>query len=350
MIVYNFVRLVSYILSGVLTLIAPVNLMLGVDHTPVTRAKEDCKLSFATISDIHLRENFNLIFEGMLDLGLSDMENAEDRFDAVVFDGDITDGGEIGQWDVFSDALSRYDIADNVFIVTGNHDTWGPYDEDAGETWDDPEKGFKNTFIKYNKSITNRDITEMYYSDTVNGYPFIVLGAEEDHTWAFISDEQIRWLDSELQKASATGLPIFVFIHQPVNETHGLPYNWELDETHPADKGGIGEQSSSVVDVLKKYDNIFYVSGHIHAGFKNEDSKIGVEYASVEYLKNNNGNNITLINLPSYMYFDFLRGGHLANGCGWVVEAYENEVLIRARNFGTGSWLPKYDVTVPIVK
>lgn len=334
-----FVKAISLMLTVFMFICTPVNLLTGKQEKAIADKEDDCKLSFAAISDIHLRGND--IFGGMLELGLKDMENAEDKLDAVVFDGDITDHGYIEMWDTFANSVAKYDIADNTFVVVGNHDTWGPNRDD----FTNPEDGVKTTFIKYNKIISDRDITEMYYSDIVNGYYFIALGSEEDHTCAYVSDTQLAWFEGEMEKASATGLPIFVFMHQPLNGTHGLPYNWELEKDYEDDDGGIGAQSDAVLAIMKKYDNVFYISGHIHAGFKNEGA-LGVDYSSVEYIENNNGKKITLINLPSYMYFDFLRQGHLTNGNGWVVEAYSDKVILRARNFATGTWLTKYDITV----
>lgn len=336
------VKLVSLLLSAVMFLTAPLGMICGKREAKIARAKEDCIVSFAMISDIHLRGNFKPIFQGMLELGLADMERAKDKLDAVVFVGDITDHGDYDQWNVFAESVAKYDIADNTMLVVGNHDTWGP----NREQFDDPQDGVKTTFIRYNKQISDRDVTEMYYSDVVNGCYFIALGSEADHTDAYLSDTQLQWFAGEMEKAAATGLPIFVFMHQPLNQTHGLPYNWELKKEDPAEKGGIGAQSAQVEEILKRYDNVFYISGHIHAGFKNEGNGIGVKYASVETLMNNNGNPITLINLPSYMYFDLTRGGHLANGCGWVIEVYDGEVLLRARNFATGTWLTRYDQTL----
>ncbi len=338
------VKPVSLLLSVVMTLCAPLGLITGSKEAKIARAKADCRVSFAAISDIHLRGNNKLIFQGMLELGLNDMEKAKEKLDVVAFVGDITDHGYYEQWDVFEDAVTKYDIAKNTMVVVGNHDTWGPNREE----FDNPVDGVKPTFIHYNKTISDRDITEMYYSDVVNGYYFIALGSEADNTWAYISDTQLRWFENEMEKAAATGLPIFVFLHQPLNQTHGLPYNWEKDKDDPPERGGVGDQSAQVETILKKYDNVFYVSGHIHGGFKNEGSRIGVEYASVETIENDNGNPITLINLPSYMYPDFVHGGHIANGCGWVIEAYDGEVLLRARNFATGTWLTRYDQTVKL--
>ena len=341
-----FVKIVSVLLSVVMTVSAPLGWIAGKKEAKIARAREDCRVSFAAISDIHMRGNNKLIFEGMLGLGLADMANAKDRLDAVAFVGDLTDHGYYDQWDAFAETVSGYDIADNKLVIIGNHDTWGPNREE----FDNPTDGVKPTFIHYNKTISGRDITEMYYSDVINGYYFIALGSEADHTDAYVSDTQLRWFAGEMEKAAATGLPIFVFMHQPVNETHGLPYVWDMDKDDPPEKGGIGDQSARVEEILKQYDNVFYISGHIHGGFKNADSKIGPAYASVETMENNNGNPVTLINLPSYMYFDFVRGGHLTNGCGWVVEVYDGEVLLRARNFATGTWLTRYDQTVTLVR
>lgn len=340
---YRFTTaLVRLFISAIVILALPLTALTGTKQARIKPAGEDCGVAFAAISDIHLRDS--KFFGGILSMGLEDMENAEEKLDAVAFVGDITDHGYTGMWDTFEEAVGNYDISDNLFVIAGNHDTWGPNRGD----FSNPVDGVKPTFIEYNKRVSGREISEMYYSDVVNGYYFIALGSEYDSTCAYLSDAQLSWFADEMEKASATGLPVFVFCHQPVNETHGLPYNWELDESQPADKGGIGDQSSAVLDIMKKCDNVFYISGHIHAGFKNEGDG-GVKYASVEYVENNNGNDITLINLPSYMYPDLLRGSHVGNGYGWIVEAYGDRVMLRARNFIAGCWLTQYDVTVPLV-
>lgn len=339
-----FVRFVSVVLSVVMTLVSPLGMLAGCSHTKIARAKADCRVSFAAISDMHLRGNFKPIFQGMLELGLRDMEFAQDKLDAVAFVGDITNGGEISQWDAFADAVGKYDVARNTMVVVGNHDTWGPNRDD----FDNPVDGVKTTFIRYNQLISGREITEMYYSDVVNGCTFIALGSEADHVDAFLSDAQLEWFAREMEKAAALGTPIFVLMHQPINGTHGLPYSWEMHRDDPPETGGIGEQSAEVEAILKRYDNVFYISGHIHGGFKNAGSRIGAEYASVETVENDNGNPLTLVNLPSYLYPDFSRGGHVANGCGWVVEVYDDEVLLRARNFAAGTWLTRFDQAVKL--
>ena len=330
----------KFIVSGFKKFLT-VLLIAGNLFTPITgrkiekikHYKDGCNASIAVISDIHLKDNF--IRQGNFESALQDMEAAEDRLDAVAFDGDITDHGYIDMWDCFAESMGKYDIAEQSIIVAGNHDTWGP-DRDNLET-------IRQTFIDYNKKVSNRDINEMYYTTNVNGYPVIVLGSEADHTSATISQTQIDWFAQEIENASKTGLPIFVFLHQSINGTHGLPYNWECEEEEDPMEGGIGEASDDILNIIKKYDNVFYISGHIHAGLSAEEDNN--YYTSVE-----KHDGYTLINVPCYGYPDVQRGGWISHGTGYVFEIYDNEVMIRARNFVSGKWLSKYDVTVDITK
>ena len=326
-----FVKLIRAMLIIVMAIssgfISPVT---GAKEGNIKHQKEGCNASIAVISDMHMKDNF--IRQGMLELGYADMASAEDKLDAVAFCGDITDHGYIDMWECFAEATAKYDLAEQLILVEGNHDTWGPDRDDLSTV--------KQTFIDYNKKVAGRDVTEMYYSTTVNGYPVIVLGSEGDHTSATVSQAQIDWFAGEMEKASETGLPIFIFCHQPFNKTHGLPKTWEMEKNPDWDDGGIGEASDTIKNIMKQYNNVFYISGHIHAGFETEASDL---YSSVE-----KHNGYTLINVPCYMYPDVIRGGHITNGTGYVIEIYDGEVLLRARNFAASTWCTQYDVSVPL--
>lgn len=326
------VKAVRLLLLGVMSLSFIFSPITGDKQGKIERYADDCNASFAVISDLHLKDNF--IRQGMLELGLDDMQGAKDRLDAVAFCGDITDHGYVDMWDCFAEAVSKYDMADQYIIVEGNHDTWGP-DRDNIET-------VKQTFIDYNKKISGRDITEMYYTTSIGKYPVIVLGSEEDHTNATISQTQIDWFAEEMAKAAQTGLPVFVFLHQPVNQTHGLPYTWEMNEEDPPDEGGIGDASDDIFNIMKQYKNVFFISGHIHGGFSNSDD--GNEFVSIE-----EKDGVHLINTPCFEYPDVVRGGNITNGTGYVFEVYDDQVMIRARNFATSTWCTRYDVTIDLV-
>lgn len=327
------VKVVRVFLSAVLSLTAIFSPITGIKMQKIRHYDDNCKASFAVISDTHIKDNIFRL--GMLEFGLLDMTKAKDRLDAVVFNGDITEHGYIDMWEGFARSMAKYDIADQTILVVGNHDTWGPDRENLDEV--------KQTFIDYNKKITGRDIDGMYYTTDIKGCPVIVLGSEGDSTSATISQTQIDWFAAQMETASKTGLPIFVFLHQSINGTHGLPYNWDKKKDDPADKGGIGAASDDILHIIEKYNNVFFLSGHIHAGFANEDSHS--YYTSVE-----RHDGYTLINVPCYEYPDVRRFNYVGNGTGYVIEVYENEVIFRARSFSTGRWLTRYDEKIELIK
>ncbi len=304
-------------------------------YSPVD--KENCKMNFAVISDIHMTDE--TARRDMLKLGLYDMENAKTALDALVLSGDMTDHARAREYAMLADAFSGFKPAKNIIMAAGNHDTWNDDIDDEHE-FSESER----LFIEYNKKIADREIDKFYYSTIVNGYTFIVMGSEDTHTDAYISDKQLKWLDKELEKATKDGLPVFVISHWPVNETHGLPLTW-LDNPISGDKndlepddGGFGEQSAKVEKILNKYKNVFLISGHLHNGIENS-SVYG--YSSVQKV-----GSVNSVNLPSYMYLGMK--GRVSNGLGFQFEVYEDEVVIRARSFTAGVWYSLYEYNIPI--
>ena len=326
------VTVIRSAMVAIMTLVTLVAPFAGQKEAKISRKSAGCKAAFAAISDTHIKNNF--IRLGMLEFGLQDMAQAEEKLDAVVFDGDITDEGNEENWQAFADSLKKYDISGNNIMVLGNHDTWGG---------DRTPEYTRETFIKFSKEATGREIGNVYFTAEINGYPVIVLGSEGDSTSATISQTQIDWFAAEMEKASLKGMPVFVFCHQPFNGTHNLPYSWELNKDDPPDKGGIGDASDAILGIVEKYKNVVFISGHIHAGLSSADD--GTAYASVE-----NHGGWTSVNLPCYEYPDVRRGGNITNGTGYVFEIYENEIVLRARNFATGTWLEKYDMVIEIAK
>lgn len=291
---------------------------------------ENCKLNFAAISDIHMTDSVLRSF--MFEFALHDMENADYPLDAVVATGDLTDHGYAEDWAMLEKTFAMYTPAKNIILAQGNHDTW---------TEDEGYNLAREYFIEYNEKIAGRVIEHEYYSTKINGYTFIVLASEEDKTAAYMSDAQLAWLAVEMEKAAQDNLPIFVVCHWPINQSHGLPVTWGEDDMEP-DDGGIGDQSDEVEAILKKYDNVFMLSGHIHNGLVNEEQTETYGYASVE-----SDGSFHSINLPSYMYMS--PRGRVSNGTGYQVEVYDDRVELRARSYSAGVWYTDYDCTIPLV-
>lgn len=292
---------------------------------------DDVLLDFAVISDVHMTDEY--LRRMVLESGLDDMTNAVNKPDALVIAGDMTDDGIESDYENLSKAFSGYDPAENILLALGNHDTWT--DEN------DRYEPVKENFLKYSKEIADRDLTECYYSTEINGYTFIVMASEGTHVSAYISPAQLEWLRAEMDKAAEKGLPVFVISHWPVAFTHGLPESFGEEDPEPMD-GSFGDQNAEVEAILKDYENVFLISGHIHNGLVNEERSELYGYTSVESY-----GSLHSVNLPSFM-FPTSRGNFM-NGSGYSIEVYEKEVVIRARNFISGTWLPDYDVTIPLV-
>lgn len=325
---FSFIRSIVAVIMSLLSV--GFSWVFG-DFTAETKPlRDDCKLYFASVSDIHMTKE--TARRDMLRFGLEDFQNSDYPLDAVVFTGDLTDHGEEAEWEMFKSAFNGYTPASNIILAQGNHDTW---------TEDDKYDLARTLFIKYNKEIAGREIENEYYSTKINGYTFIVMGSETDRTSAYISDTQLQWLSEEMEKASQDGLPVFVISHWPINESHGLPETWGDDEPEPGD-GGFGDQSAQVEEILKSYDNVFLLSGHIHSGFVKESQKDVYGYVSVE-----SDGSFHSVNLPQYMYMTIR--GRIANGTGFNFEVYEDEVIIRARSYSAGVWYTDYNWNIPLV-
>lgn len=292
--------------------------------------EDDCRLNCSVISDIHMDKTSLRSF--MLTFGLHDMENADEEIDLLVCSGDLTDHGEKEEWEMLSKTFSKYNPAKEIILAQGNHDTW---------TEDEGYNLAKDYFIDYSNEITGRNIEHEYYSTKVNGYTFIVLASEDDRTSMYMSEAQLEWFADEMEKASKDGLPVFVICHWPINQTHGLPETWGDEDMEP-DDGGIGDQSAQVEAVLKKYKNVFYITGHLHNGFSNERQEDINHYVSVE-----SDGSFHSVNVPCYMYMTIR--GRVANGTGYQLEVYDDRVEIRPRSFSAGVWYTDYNVSIPLV-
>lgn len=322
-------RLIAYVLAAIFSFLSPV--IGDIDMENKVLDSETVKLNFATIADVHVEND--IARAGLFGLGLDDMQNSGNSFDALVMCGDNTNHGYRTEYEALENLFSDYTPAKQILIATGNHDTWT-----RGEAGDE----YPAIFCEYASKFSGLEITKPYYSTNLNGYSFIFLASEADGTSAYFSPEQLSWLRAEMDKATADGLPVFVITHWPFNGTHGLPYTFEYDKDAPDDEGGMGDQSAAVDEILKAYKNVFMISGHIHSGLTNDLTDDICGFSSVE-----NDGSFHSINLPSYN-LAFTKG-NVFNGMGFQVEVYEKEVVFRARNFALGMFYPDYDFTFELV-
>jgi 3',5'-cyclic AMP phosphodiesterase CpdA len=253
--------------------------------------------SFAVISDVHVETNHPepyQSFKGVLD----GIKKAED-IDAVVYTGDNVMNGQILEDVFFYSAIKAVMPTKNNYVVTGNHD--------LGNGEGDYEK-FRKNFIFSNKYVLGNDINELYYYKVVNGCYMIFMSSEalcvNDYV---ISDEQMDWLKGVLDEASAINAPIMVFNHHPIYLIRDRDYR-------------------ELALLLQKYDNLVYFHGHYHNQLSPDSFY--------------DWHNVDCINVPRAT-----ENSSYDPGSGLIVEVYDDEIVVRARDFINNVWLDDFRYT-----
>ncbi len=279
---------------------------VGKDDPVKFSDSENVKLAFAVIADTHLpnRESAEKNLENVF----TDLLFSDEKTDAVLLAGDIADYGFKSEYERFFRVFKKYKNRFKLLVTMGNHDA--------------------RFFFRTSSEIINANIEDLldinlhgktYYSHNINGYTFIVLCTEKAVLEkAYISPEQISFLDAQLKRATENSKPCFVMCHQPFAFTHGLPEVWKT--------GDMGEQNDEVRAVMEKYKNVFFINGHLHGGV----------CSYVEEIINKD-NNVISISIPGYRKENNF--GITDAGVGYMCEVCSDKVLFKARNFLTGKYV-----------
>ena len=247
--------------------------------------------SFVVMSDVHVETNFPESYQNFSDI-LYGIKAGED-IDAVIYTGDNVMNGQLAEDFLFYSAVRTISPAENNFVVVGNHDVGngdGDYDS------------LRSKFITNNALYLGNSIKTDYYYKVVNGCYVIVLSSEDNTAQSFtMTEEQFIWLEDVLKQAQSEDAPVLVFNHFPIRY---------LSNHSPA----------RLADLLKKYNCELFVHGHIHndMGTDNFYSSYGID----------------CINLPRITEVHQYKAGD-----GIVIEVYEDEIVVRARDFIEGEWI-----------
>lgn len=290
-------------------------------NTFLEGAKEN--MSFHLISDVHVRnedgtEALNFI------KGLQDMKEINPDASALVSAGDNTEFGGADEQSAFFKILKEYNpLTDGkTMIALGNHDVRGPQ-----QYWETDPAGINGywptayeLYMSNNKEYMPDTEGKTYFDYWIDGYHFIVLNPENaPKDTAYLTEEQLIWLEEKLRENEDPARPAFVIIHQALNDTHWRSNNYN----------GFGKQDAAVKEILERHPQTIFFSGHIHNGL-----------GAAEVIDREFG---TLVDVPAFKGSQY---GMTDRGTGYEVYVYDDEILFRARNFVTSAWLPEYDVSV----
>ncbi len=303
----------------------------GLELPLIYNQEDDCLMTVELISDTHVEEK-ELIRQLMLTSSLTNLRFARDEVNAVVVAGDITNYADEPALAKYYDILEKYSPVP-VITAAGNHDIGHVGDRDVTNITREEAKA---NFIRYNNEYMGMQNTENYYTTEINGYKFIVLGDDviDGGHWDAMdmSPEQMAFLDREL--ASADGEPVFVICHWAVDGKNGQ------EIVYP--DSGIELDRNDIKSVMEKYENVFYISGHIHGGIK---STLAAELAGFANVEQENG--VTYVSLPTFGIINSF--GYPWSGTGIQMEVYESKVIFRPRNLVTNAWFTNSVYTIDLV-
>ena len=264
---------------------------------------------------------------------LNDIKTVSGADTDVFIVGDVTESGREEEWTLVDKITAEKGFEDSVYYMLGNHDYYAVYDRGDWQKGTD----FATAVSPFTDWVADKAASGgamtvggggLWYDVEVNGIHHISLNTEaSDGDWvcAHLSTEQLTWLEERLE--ALKGEPVFVYLHQPLTDTTSgtLPgEGWDhvkIDGVRSADR---------LKEILGKYSNAFFVSGHNH---RELDSYRAVFPASTAQK-----NNFIQTGGTAYIDKEITPGVTLRHE-GWYVRVYEDKVVFLGREFTTGMWL-----------
>lgn len=298
-----FLRVTAVLLTCVM--------LLGVgvcDHALYDVYEPDaCRLNFAVLSDVHIEGN-NLPRYNVFARSLQDIRKHQSGHDAVVFLGDSTMNGQAFENLLFHGGVQGLLRGERVLPVMGNHDIGNGQGDYAR---------LQRRWLDFTQAFFGRRLTSPYYAEVIDGYTFVVLGMQAQLVHEmYMSEAQYLWLEGVLADAAERGKPVFVFSHYPTD--------------HAIDASG--EETNRLTEMFAQYNrahDIFCFVGHTHMplylfwSFQTDDGFPEIYLPRLTELTGND------------------REPYRDTGIGVEVEVYDDELVVRGRDFYRGEW--RYD-------
>lgn len=286
--------------------------------------------SFQVLSDVHIEgKSENLETVKIFKDALQDIRYLDPDSSAIMIPGDFTNGGSTEQYESFFDLIEKYSST-NPLVALGNHDVrWLCDSEDRNEaglripTCKLGTSPFADRYLKGNKKYMG-DVKEgqLYFDKWIDGYHFITLNTEQDlKDQAYLSNEQLDWLEKVIAEDASATKPIFLQIHQAFE---GTAEHEELDLIG-------GESEIRLKQILKNYPQSVIFTGHIHNGI----DLIDVYHKEYGYV----------VDVPCFWYSSY---GSNKNQVGYQVDVNGENIKIRLRDYENNVYLDEYELNFNI--
>ncbi len=265
--------------------------------------------SVGVLSDSHVGAATG---EADLIAALQYFENEEDiEFTAIC--GDLTHKGndeQLTKWKEITDTYS----STPVYGISGNHEAAGP---------------FGPLSMAVLRPYTGQDL---YYSFTFCNDVYIMVGMHQTHQLNTpFAEGELQWLYETLEANKNKNC--FVFMHL-------FPWDGSGDAVNCYGEDYLDNTADceAFYSLMKHYKNVTWFHGHSHAKFKlqevNSMNNYDDKYASHSV-------HIPSIASPTNISADGTSYSKDYSGSeGYVMDVYENKIILRGRDFISGKFLP----------
>lgn len=279
--------------------------------------------TFDVMSDTHVQawdseqnERVNMAFQ--------DIKKNDPHSKGIIVNGDMVDQGFDDNYkNFFSIVNKNKEGLPPLYLVMGNHEfmdfsTANPYTNATDE--------------KMQKWLSYTQNSAPYYDTYINGQHFIMLGSEEyselssgyDHDYCDISETQFNWLRTKLAETKDKKEPIYLFLHQPMQNTvaGSLEYQgWN---------GVKPDQEQELRSILKDYPQVIMFNGHTHWLLESDHE-----------MYDGKSSFASIFNTASAGYLWSDANQAIDSGEGLYIEVYKDKLLVKGRNYTDGTWVPK---------
>lgn len=258
--------------------------------------------SFGALADVHLQyETAQEDFARALQV----MNSNEDILFTCIC-GDLTQYGNQEEMEDYRDFVAAHS-AKPVYAITGNHDV--------------PSAAVIEAYTG----------NPLYYSFRQGEDVFIMLGMQTDTAGAAFSTEELQWLYQTLE--ANRNRRCFLFEHLNPDNSSGNAfgiYHYDIWD---------GTEKTVFESLMHHYPNVLLFHGHTHLKFYLQYGSDTANYDS--------GMGCHSIHIPSLA---IPRDGDItgqsscrdvpAESEGYIVDVYENHVILKGRDFVKGEYLP----------
>lgn len=264
----------------------------------------------------HIRQTLNDI-----------LENDSDS-SGIFVNGDIVDGDTPERWANYKSIIAQT-VGDTIpmYHTIGNHEL-RPHTGYASEEEE------HSAHIENYKQNTNAEA--LYYSHKINGQYFIHLGNEmmiNGGDMAYLGQEQIKWLENQLNMAEAEGTRAYVFLHQPLANTisSSLPYTGKQPLRSDV------AQDADLRVIFDSHPNTIVFTGHGHR-----------ELCGIRPALLGGNDKASYFDDGAIAYLAKDSGERIVGAQGLYVEVYDDKIVVRGRDFLNKKWISSAQFVVPI--